>query len=98
MILLISRNKKRGNEYAEIFHYMGVLNTVATPTEALSEISLLYRAVLIIEPVTIADPADLVRKLKSYASLPIFAISEDGPNDQYAHLFDIIQFRNGDRL
>ena len=76
MILLVSRNTRRACEYSEIFHYMGILSSVATPTEALSELSLLYRAVLVIDPDTIVNHEDLVRRLKSYASIPIFAIGD----------------------
>lgn len=81
MILLVSRNTKRACEYSEIFHYMGVLSNAATPTEALSELSLIYRAVLVIDPDTIPNYKDFVRRLKSYANIPIFAIGDFEQSD-----------------
>ncbi len=87
MILLISRSRRLANQYSEIFHFMGMLNTVATPPEALKEISSLYRAALIIEPEALLFPADFVRRLCAHVSIPIFAISADGERDKYAYLF-----------
>ena len=87
MILIVSRNKRRANQYSEMFHFMGILSHVATPHESYGEISLIYRAVLVLEPGTLPDPEDFVARLKSYSSVPIFSISEDGENDRYAHLF-----------
>ena len=89
MILTVSRSRKRGNEYCEIFHYMGIVSRCVTPHEAYSEISPIYRAVLVIDPVTLPDPEYFVKELKSYTSIPFFAISEDGEEDKLAYLFEI---------
>lgn len=77
MVLIISASKKRAQVINDIFYYMGVLSCAVTPKEALSEISGLYRAVLLLEPTELPDPEEYVTKLRSYASsVPIFAISE----------------------
>ncbi len=77
MVLIVNRRKKDATYVSEIFHYMGILSHAATPSEALSEISLLYRAVIVMEPDTLPDPCDFVSRLRSYAGdVPIFAISD----------------------
>jgi DNA-binding winged helix-turn-helix (wHTH) protein len=69
---------------------MGILSYAATPAEATTEISSLYRAVLVLEPATLPDPAEFVCELRKYAEhIPIFSMSESGPKDEYAHLFDM---------
>ena len=87
MILIVNRSKRYANTFTEIFHYMGILSHTATPTEALSEISTLYRAVLVVDPETLPSPEDFVKKLSSYADIPIFAISDTGEKNPYASLF-----------
>lgn len=76
MILIIDRNKKRGETLAEIFHFMGVLSLYTQPSSAISELSPEYRAILISEPSGLPAPEDYVATLRRYsASIPIFAIS-----------------------
>lgn len=75
MILVISRNKKLTSSFTEAFHFMGILSCGTTPTEALGEISLLYRAIVILEPDALPDHEDFVFRLREYANVPIFAIS-----------------------
>lgn len=77
MVLIISSSKKTAEVISDMFHYMGVISCAATPTEALSEFSGLYRAALVINPCLLPDHEDFVKKLRSYASaVPIFAITE----------------------
>ena len=86
MVLVISPLKKKAQIISDIFYYMGVLSYAATPTEALSEFSGLYRAALVIDPAALPDEESFIRKLRSYSSAPIFAISE---SDGYGcELFD----------
>ena len=90
MILVVNRSKKLSKSICEIFHYMGILSYPATPKEATSEISSLYRAVLVLDPAALPDPAEFVRDLRSYAKhVPIFSMSTLGPKDEFAHLFDM---------
>ncbi len=78
MVLIIDRNKKRGQTLAEIFHFMGVLSLYTQPSAAASEISSEYRAVLISEPEELPDPEDYTAMLRSYSpGIPIFAISRE---------------------
>ncbi len=89
MILIICQNKKLARSVGEAFHYMSILSYAATPHEALSEISDLYRAVLIINPSSFPDINDYVVRIKSYKSdLPVFAVTDDSPPPYYADIFD----------
>jgi DNA-binding response OmpR family regulator len=89
MLLIISQSKKTARSIAETFHYMSILSYGATPHEALSEISCLYRAVLIINPDSFPDILDYVNRIKSYKSdLPVFAILDEEPPSYYADIFD----------
>ncbi len=88
MVLIVNRSRKYANTITEIFHYMGILSHTATPSEALCEISTLYRAVLVVDPEALPSPEDFVKKLRSYASVPIFCISNYGDKNPHAALFD----------
>lgn len=77
MVLIISSSRKTAEVISDMFYYMGVISYAATPTEALSEFSVLYRAALVIHPEVLPDRTDFISKLRSYArSVPIFAISD----------------------
>lgn len=90
MILVVNRSRKFSKSICEIFHYMGILSYAATPSEATLEMSTLYRAVLVLDPATLPDPAEFVQNIRKYAEhIPVFSMSEDGPKDEYAHLFDM---------
>ncbi len=75
MLLIVSKRKSEATTIADMIRYCGVICYPATPTEALSEMGTLYRAVVIIDPDTLPDPEDYVNRLRSYlSSIPIFAI------------------------
>jgi hypothetical protein len=77
MVLIIHSSKKEARAISDIFYYMGVLSYAATPAEALTEISAIYRAVLVVDPEKLPDAQSLVEKLSSYnARIPIFALSD----------------------
>lgn len=77
MILVIDKNKKSAVSVAEMFFYMGVLTKAATLSEAFSEISNTYRAVVLLSPETYPDAEDFIKRLRSYSlTVPIFAIGE----------------------
>ncbi len=89
MLLIISNNNKIARSISDTFHYMSILSYAATPHEALSEISSLYRAALIVNPESFADINDYVVRIKRYKSdLPIFALCEDKPPSHYPDIFD----------
>lgn len=87
MILIINKSKRDARALAEMFYYMGELAQGVTPSEALSEISPIYRAVIIMEPEGLADAEDYIARLTSYTKLPIFAIT-DAPSAKASMLFD----------
>ena len=77
MVLIINTAKKKAQAISDIFYYMGVLSYAATPTEALSEISSLYRSVLVLNPEELPDAKNFTEKLRAYnSSIPIFAITD----------------------
>ena len=89
MILIIDKSRRRASSTADIFRYMGLLARAETPDKALSEVSLLYRAILITSPSLLADPRDYVKRIRSYASdVPIFAL-DDGLHEA-CELFDAV--------
>ena len=95
MLLIISQSKKNAKSVQETFHYMSILSYGATPHEALSEISEIYRAVLIINPDGFPDINDYVNRLKSYkCDLPIFALTVDDEKTIYHDIFDGIFTKN----
>ena len=82
MLLIISRSKRNASALSDTFYYMSILSFPATPKEALSEISLMYKAVIILEPKSFPDIRDYVSKLKSYVkNIPLFAISRENAED-----------------
>ena len=109
MVLVISSSRKTAEVISDMFYYMGVISYAATPTEALSEFSGLYRAALIMNPEILPDQADFVAKLRSYAkAVPIFAISDsdgfsriiyDGVFESSVYssilLEEIVRYQNG---
>lgn len=92
MLLIISTAKKRAQAVSDMFYYMGVLSYAVTPSEALAEISDLYRAVLILNPSDLADAESYIDKIHSYKSnIPIFAINGDkemAQNSLFDGIFD----------
>lgn len=92
MILIINKPLKDARNLSDMFYYMGVLAYAATPSDALSEISGIYRAVIIMNPNTLADKRDYVARLRSYVSIPIFALSDtDSSEDKI--IFDGVMRR-----
>ena len=91
MLLVISQSKKLAKSIAETFHYMSILAYGATPSEALSEVSRLYRAAIIIHPEELCDVGEYVLRIRSYMKdLPIFALSAEESLPYGDQLFDAI--------
>lgn len=89
MLLIISPNRKIAKGVRDTFHYMSILTYAASPHEALSEVSGIYRAALIINPEGLADVSDYVKRIKAYKSdLPVFALTEGEASPYYADVFD----------
>ena len=87
MILVINRSKKAARNLAETFYYMGIVAYGTTPSEALSEISLRYSAVIVMNPSALADKDDYVTRLRSYARIPVFAMTDE-PDEKDNIIFD----------
>ena len=89
MILIINKSKKDARGLSDMFYFMGVLTTAVTPHEALSEISTNFRAAVVMNPDALADKEDFVRRIRSYADIPLFAITKY-PDAADKILFDSI--------
>ena len=89
MLLIIGQSKRTARAVSDTFHHMSILSYGATPHEALSEVSDVYRAVLILYPEGFPDITDYVTRIKSYNScLPIFGLTAEAPPSHYPDLFD----------
>ena len=89
MVLIVSSSKKKAQSISDIFYYMGVLSYATTPYEATSEISGMYRAVLVLDPEELPDADNFIERLRTYNSLiPIFALSDSCNNYCCQKIFD----------
>ncbi len=78
MLLIVSRKKSDATSIANMIRFSGILCYPATPAEAFSEIGTIYRAVVLLDPDTLADARDYVKRLHSYLSnIPVFALYSD---------------------
>lgn len=88
MLLIISPTEKHGAAISEIFHFMGIVNRAITPSKAFSEVSGIYRAVLIINPEKFPDAYEFVRVIRRLSlGSSVFALTE---NASYSDTFDYI--------
>ena len=88
MLLIVAQNKRTAESISDIFYYMGIISCAATPTEALGEISSIYKAVLISDPDSFADIKDFISRLTAYCTgIPLFSISENPSDISYRDLF-----------
>ena len=77
MLLIISRSKRLASALSESFHYMSILSYPVTPKEALSEVSVIYKAIIIIEPGSFPDIKDYITRIKELVKgIPVFAYTE----------------------
>jgi hypothetical protein len=68
---------------------MSILAYPATHREALSEVSDMYRAALILNPEGFPDIMDYVKRIRAYRSdIPIFALTSLNPPSYYPDIFD----------
>ena len=77
MILVIDKSKSAASNLADAFHTMGILSNALTPSEVISEVSYMYRAIIITSVYSIPDLGEYILTLKRYTSkIPIFAVGE----------------------
>lgn len=104
MVLIIGQKLNNAITLSDIFYYMKVLSYPCTPNQALSEISTMYNAVLITEPNDLPDTADFVKRLRSIAPVPVFAIANEPKKCNCPYVFDkifpyaILSGRLGDQM
>lgn len=80
MILVIDNNKKLAQATAAALGFMGVLAHGTSPEESFSEISNLYNAVLLTDTGETHTTDELVQKLGTYTSAPIFSVQAASPS------------------
>ena len=90
MILIIDTNKRRAESLSDIFYYMGILSRAASARESFTEISSLYKAVLISAPESFPDIKDFVHRLSEYSRAPIYCITKSQNANAYGNLFRMI--------
>lgn len=89
MLLIIDNQLKYGVSLAASFSYMGILAYSVKPSDALSELCPLYRAIIIKEPERLADICDFVSRLRTYRSdIPVFALCDTMTVDAHSKLFN----------
>ena len=82
MLLIVDQKPRRGESYADSFHWMGVLALSYKPIEALGKLSPAVGAVLIVEPDTLPDTKDYLSRVRSLCrDIPVFSLSETPPCD-----------------
>lgn len=78
MVMIVHRKRLAARTVSDLFYYMNILSRPLIPSEAFSEISLMYRAVIVLDPETLPEPREFVTRLKSYAStVPVFAVGDN---------------------
>ena len=75
MILIVAHKKSYARELTNILDILGVISYPTTLAEAYREVSLLYRAVVVIDPDFLCDTKSFVDTIHSYVkSMPIYAL------------------------
>jgi len=91
MILIVHTSQKQAKEIADVFYYMGIPASARRPKEALSEISLYYRAVLICKPSALPCPEEYADRLRALGGgVPLFALAEGIEDFALTPLFEAI--------
>ena len=88
MILIVSNSIKSGELLTDMFHYMGFLARCTTASEALTEASAFYRAVIVVSPSELYSAEDFCKQIKNISRrTPIFALLKKGEAN-YENCFD----------
>ncbi|MBP3605887.1 MAG: helix-turn-helix domain-containing protein [Clostridia bacterium] len=89
MILIVHPTQKEARQTAEVFYYMGIPASARRPKEALSALSLCFRAVLVCKPSALPCPEEYVDRLRAIGGgVPIFALNEAQEDLVLSPLFD----------
>ena len=75
MILVIDRDGKNASAFSDMLSYMGVVSQGTSAARALSMLSGIYSAAIVINPSRLADARDFLERARSYASVPIFVLA-----------------------
>lgn len=82
MILFVDKTGRRAKTAAQIFNFMGILATGATPSAAQSEISNRYNTIVIFSPEDITAADELISNLKRLSlGAVIIAVSDVNHNE-----------------
>lgn len=76
MILIINKSRKEAESLAGAFRYMGIIARGETPERTTTEVSTLYRVILIVDPEKLPDECEYIARLRSYiGDIPIIALT-----------------------
>lgn len=76
MLIITDFNKERREALAELYHFMGVLTLAVSPNEVKNSIEPGANAILFASIDGIDRGADILREIRTYTSIPIFAITD----------------------
>ncbi len=89
MILIVHPSPKQAKEIADVFYYMGIPASARRPKEALSEVSLYYRAILICNPSSLPSPEEYAERIRAVSGgVPLFALAETTEDFAFVSLFE----------
>ena len=88
MILIISKPKSKAEDLCDMFNFMGVLSIAKSPAEALSEISEIYRAIILIGDSVLYDEGDFIKKIRLYSSAPICSFGKPCCEENFDIILD----------
>ena len=83
MLMIVSNKKSRAGTLTDMIRRTGVLCYPVTPSEVISELCPMYRAILVVEPESLFEAESFVKNVRKYNStIPIYACyeSKDFPN------------------
>ena len=76
MLIITDFNKERRDALAELYHFMGVLTYAVSPNELKYSVDPGVNAILFASIDGIDAKSELLRELRTYTDLPIFAITD----------------------
>ena len=77
MILVTSKSQKLARAVSDMIYHMGILSHAELPESVAAETDMRYRAILVIFPEEIQELKEYIRRLRSYTTSPIFALTRE---------------------
>ena len=88
MLLIIDNTRENGKTLSDMLYHMGIASLSVKATDALSEISPMYKAAIIFDPSALTDAYDFIGQIRSYFSnITLFAVSGTALSPSLESLF-----------